>query len=303
MGPVLDEIVLRAKRQMRIGADPDYDLLYENFDVLHYLLQAPRTLERPRLDLIEHFLDTGVVHERSPDLHFSMANYLARYPDRAEGPERSPYLEWLKRGRAAGELADPAPAIPEMAHLLGLEVDHLVDLLVARRTDVVERLTGGELGEMVARAAELEPLIAGARVRVTRPRMFPFGDPHALEQVAAIHAAHEAAGFRRARLVLVINRPRWGGGRRLEGHLAHALASRIPPDEVVVIYTDEGGPTPDGRYPAGVREIDFAALVEGMEQPEDAETALVVLLRSFQADAIVNINSATSTASSSRWPG
>ena len=66
-----------------------------------------------------------------------------------------------------------------------------------------------------------------------------------------------------------------------------------PPDEVVVVYTEEGGPTPGDRYPAGVREIDFAALVEGMEEPEDAETALVVLLRTFQADAIVNIDSAT----------
>ncbi len=36
LGPVMDQAVLRAKRRMRIGADPDYDLLYENFDVLHY---------------------------------------------------------------------------------------------------------------------------------------------------------------------------------------------------------------------------------------------------------------------------
>ena len=292
LGPDLDEAVLKAKRQMRIGADRDYDLVYDNFDVMHYLLQTPRLIERPRLDLIKHFLETGVESMRSPDIHFSMSEYLARHPERAHGHERSPYLEWLKRGRAAGEIADPAPAITEMARLLGLEPSEVVDLLVARRTDLVERLLTGELGEMVARASELEPLISRTRVRYTRPRLLPFGHPPALEQISVIHAAHDAAGFRRARLVLVINRPRWGGGRRLEGNLAHALVPRISPEDVVVVYTDGTGVTAEGRFPDGVREIDFVGLASHLD-PEDAAAALVVLLRTFCADAIVNINSAT----------
>ena len=286
----MDAAVLRAKRRMRIGADPDYDLVYENFDVLHYLLQSPRLLERPGLDLIDHFLRAGP-DGLSPDYNFSTTDYLQRYPEKLDGPERHPYLEWLKRGRDAGEIADPAPAIPQMARILGLEPAEVVELLAARRTDLVERLRTGELGEMVSRAAQLEPLIARAEVRFTRPRLLPFGHPPALEQIAAVHAAHEAADFRPARLLLVINRPRWGGGRRMEGHLAHALATRISPDEVVVVYTDRGGITPEGRFPAGVREIDFGGLAANLE-PEDAETALVVLLRTFRADAIVNINSA-----------
>ena len=79
---------------------------------MHYLLQTPRLIERPRLDLIEHFLETGVESMRSPDIHFSMSEYLARHPERAHGHERSPYLEWLKRGRAAGEIADPRRPSP-----------------------------------------------------------------------------------------------------------------------------------------------------------------------------------------------
>jgi hypothetical protein len=47
LGPVMDEAVLRAKRRMRIGADRNYDLLYENFDVLHYLLQSPALIDDP----------------------------------------------------------------------------------------------------------------------------------------------------------------------------------------------------------------------------------------------------------------
>ena len=222
-----------------------------------------------------------------------MVNYLARYPERAKTDERSPYLEWLKRGREAGEIADPANAVPEMARILGLAPADIVDQLVARRTDLRERFQTGELGEMVTRAAEIEPLVAHARNKFTRARLLPFGHPVAMAQLVAIHSAHEAAGFRTARLVLVINRRRWGGGRRMEGHLAHAMARKISPEEVVVIYTDPGGETPEGRFPHGVREIDFASLVKGLEEPEDVEAALVVLLRTFRADAIVNLNSST----------
>jgi len=290
-GPLLDEAMFRARRRMRIGVDPDYDLVQQNFDVYHYALQAPRILERQGVDYVQHFLDSGVDTLRSPDVNFSMADYLQRYPERATGPERSPYLEWLKRGKAAGEIADPAPAIPQMAHVLGRSTEEVLDLLVERRTDLMQRLKTGELGEQIAKASEIEPLIGHAMPRFTRPRLLPFGHPPALEQLSVIHAVHEAVGFRRARLVLVINRPRWGGGRRMEGHLAHALVPDIEPHEVVVIYTDKSGESPAGRFPTGVHEIDFGALAENLED-DDAEAALVVLLRTFHADAIVNINSA-----------
>ena len=290
LGPMLDAAVLNAEQQMRVGADADYDLVQQHFDARHYLLQAPRLLERPRLDLVRNFLRAPLSENRSPDPHFSLAHYLEHQPQHRQGRERHPYLEWLKRGRAAGELADPSPAIPEMARILGMEQSEVVGRLVARRQDLIDRLLTGELGEMYERAGRLEPLVARADVRFTRPRMLPFGDPTALKQVALIHAAQEAAGFRRARLVIVVNRPRWGGGRRMEGHLAHALADRMPAEEIVVVYSDHGGSAPPGRFPEGVRELDFASLVGELE-PEAAQHALVVLLRTFHADAIVNINS------------
>lgn len=294
-GPLMDEGVRRALRRMRPGSSPDYDLVRENFDALHYLSQAPRLLDRPKVDLVEDFLEKGVESERSPHPDFSMTSYLRRYPERADTTELSPYLAWLKEGRAAGEIADPAPAIREMAHILGRDPHEIVEQLVARRTDLRTRLQTGELGEMVTRAAEIEPLVAHARHKFTRARMLPFGHPVAMKQLVAMHAAHEAADFRTARIVLVINRPRWGGGRRMEGHLAHALAREISPEEIVVIYTEEGGQSPEGRFPAGVREVDFASLVGQFEEEdvEDVETLLVLLLRTFCADAIININSAT----------
>ncbi len=292
LGSVLDAGVHRARRNIKWGVDPDYDVVAEHFDVMHYLLQAPRLLERPGIDLVHHFLSAGADARLSPEPSFSMEEYLARYPERRQTPERSPYLEWLKRGRAAGEIADPTPGVPELAGLLGMDASAVTALLTARRADLVERLRTGTLGEMVARAAEIDPLVAQTHVQFTRPRLVPLGERREFVLAAAIRAAHEAAGFRAARVVLVINRPRWGGGRRMEGHLAHALATRIEPEDFVVVYTEDSGNTPPDRFPVGVREVDFAGLTANLEA-EDAEAALVLLLRSFRADAIVNINSAT----------
>jgi glycosyltransferase involved in cell wall biosynthesis len=69
------------------------------------------------------------------------------------------------------------------------------------------------------------------------------------------------------------------------------MASGVGADEIVVVYTDYGGPTPQDRFPAGVREVHLADSVEqfGVTR-EDAQLLLVELLRSFGADAIVNVN-------------
>ena len=59
----------------------------------------------------------------------------------------------------------------------------------------------------------------------------------------------------------------------------------------MVAHTDESGRTPPGRYPDGVREVDFAAIVGEDMPPEDADHVLVSFLRTLEADAVVNINS------------
>jgi glycosyltransferase involved in cell wall biosynthesis len=271
--------------------NPDYDLLREHFDHYRYMFQARELHEDPEADPIRIFLRAGATTDNSPDVNFSMEKYLARYPERSVGPERSPYLEWVKRGKAAGEIADPADGIEALAPLLGLEPEQVVHEMVGLRTDMMQRLRTGTLGEMYAKAAELEPLIGATWAQtVTDTKQLPFRNEHVTRAVAGIHSCHLAAGFRRARIVIVTNKPRWGGGRRLEGHVAHALAGTIDPDEIVVIYTDEGGAAPTGRFPAGVREIDFFSRFTGVNFNTQQE-ALVALLRSFCADAILNVNS------------
>jgi glycosyltransferase involved in cell wall biosynthesis len=291
LGPVMDARVALAKAHLRPpGKNSDYDLVRDHFDVLHYLLQNPAVAEISSADLVQHFLDEGAALLRSPSPDFSMELYLARHPRARRS--KNPYADWLRRGRSEGKLGDPAPGIRQLAPQLGMEESELVERLRERRHDLLDRLRTGTLGEMFAKAAQVEPLVGEAWSEISRPVLFPFSRPVVADQTAALYAAQESAGFRRARVVIVVNRARWGGGRRMEGHLAHALTGQLAPDDIVVIYTDAPGERPAGRFPPGVREIDFVGITKGMD-PEAQQPALVTLLRSFGADAIVNINSRT----------
>lgn len=291
VGPAMDAIVTRAKRnQEPLGHDPDYDLVRENFDHLNFMLQAESLHEQADADPIRIFLRNGPRAVNSPNYNFSMKNYLDRHPERRSGPEESPYLEWLKHGRDAGEVADPAQGIEKMAVMLGLQPAEVVDELVATRTDMMERLRTGKLGEMFAKAAEVEPLVGAAWVEATKTNLLPLRGRAVVGQVAAIHACQTQAGFRRARVVVVTDRPPKNGGRGPVSHLAHGLSLTVAPDEVVVIYTDEAGAAPPGLLPAQVRQVDFATAARRLPA-EHQEQALVSLLRSFQADAVVNVES------------
>ncbi len=291
LGPIMDAHVARLQRAMLpAGVDEDYDLAYEHFDVTHFLTQARGMLSIGDFDPLQHFLGNGAQVKATPEINFNMRAYLARYPDKARGPERSPYLEWLKRGKAAGEIADPAPGLEKMAGVLGMEPGELAEELAATRSDLQKRLRTGTLGEMFARATEVEPLIGDLWAETTRPTIPPLFSVNTVDQVAAIYASQRAAGFAGARLLIVATEPRWGGGRRVEGHIAHALSSRVDPRDIVVIYTDKGGTASPGRFPAGVRELDLAGAVEAMD-PNAAQRLLVELIRSFHADAVVNVNS------------
>jgi hypothetical protein len=289
VGPALDAVVTRARRNQKpVGVDADYDLLREHFDHSHFLLQGAAAPDEGDRDPIATFLRGGARANRSPDYNFSMKNYLDRYPEHRKGTERSPYLEWLKRGREAGEIADPAQGIRPMAEVLGLEPAQVVEELVKDRTDMMERLRTGTLGEMFAKAAELDPLIASAWVETTRTRMIPLQGRFVSGSVATIHACQKAAGFERARVVVVTDGPHEGPGPA--GRLAHGLAGVVDATDIVVLHTDRSGTSPEGYVPAGVREVDFAGAAEGLPD-EHRQLAFVALLRSFGAEAVVNVDS------------
>lgn len=291
LGPVMDAAVRRAaSRMLPAGVDADYDLAFERFDLTVFLMQAPQIADMPDVDPLAHFLSNGAEAKAYPEVNFSTTAYLKRHPERAGGSQ-SPYLAWLKEGRAAGEVADPALGLARVAPMLGMKPSELVEELGETRLDLQHRLRTGTLGEMFAKAAEIEPLIGEAWGSTTRPLIPPVHSEPISSQLVAVHDCQEQAGYARARVVLVISDPRWGAGRRAEGHIAHALTCKIEPEEIVVIYTGRGGTAPPGRFPDGVREVNFAGPRSAIKAELDQMRALVELLRSFHAEAIVNVNS------------
>lgn len=291
LGPAFDAAVARVRdRMVPAGVDPEYDLAYEHFDLPHFLIQARHVIESDSIDPLKVFLRNGANALASPEINFNMEAYLSRHPERAKA-RRSPYVDWLVEGRAAGEVADPASGLESVAPVLGLDVAELVEILGRTRLDLQDRLRTGTLGRMITSAAEIEPLIGQAWVQTPAPVIPPFASTVSGRQVSAIHACQRAAGFRPARLLLVVTKPRWGGGRRLEGHLAHALVpGHLKAEEIVVVYTDGGGTAPPTRFPPGVREVDLATEIEGMDAAA-AHRVVVELVRSFDAETVVNVNS------------
>lgn len=287
----MDAAVARVRERMKpAGLDADYDCAYEHFDLTHFLLQARFMLADPDVDPLQHFLGNGPEAKASPEINFDMRSYLARHPERKRPDGRSPYLEWLEEGRAIGEVADPAPGLEAMAEVLGRGAQELADELSATRSDLWERLRTGTLGTMFGKAAEIEPLIGDVWTETARPTIPPVTTANVAGQVRALQACQRAAGFARARLLLVLGGPRWGGGRRFEGHVAHALAGSLDPHDIVVVYTDASGVSPRGRFPAGVREVDLAREIGDLDRAP-AQRLLTELVRSFHADAVININS------------
>src|SRR5262249_36165387 len=149
-----------------------------------------------------------------------------RYPDVAE-TGLNPFYHFLTVGRAEGRgatrLSAGEPTFDAFCQILGRAPGEVALDLVRRRRDLLTRLDGGVLGEMAARAGELEPLIQQARGAATFVGLTPFhsGGP---EHIVAMDGLQAAAARRRARAVVVTRTSELRGSARVAGHLATALA-------------------------------------------------------------------------------
>ncbi len=284
LGPAFDERVGQALRhQPPAGEDPEYDLVRDHFDIAHYLLQAPGVMDDPAIDPVRHFLRQGPAARFTPDPNFSTESYLKRHPKRRDG-DVHPYAAWLAEGRDEGEVAEPVMGTEKLARVLGVTNDEVVTHLAARRSDVHRRLHHGKLGEMFAKATEVEPLIGDLWPEIARPRMMPIPWLVVADQLGALYASQEALGFARARIVLVVEDP----GHVLVPRLLDALQAEIEPHDIVVVTTS--GAVPSAATPPGVRRVDFAETARGLG-PLMAQQVLIELLRSLCADAIVGVGS------------
>lgn len=286
LGPRFDAFVAAARRRQRPpGDDPEYDLVRQHLDVAHYLLQRLQQGRRAAIDPVRHFLRQGADARLSPEINFSTDAYLQRHPERGRDGAEHPYVAWLREGRAAGELADPAIGLEKMAGVLGMSSQELAECLAASRSDLQHRLRHGKLGEMFAKAAEIEPLVGDAWAETVRPKLTPLPLAGVAAQVAAMHACHEAAGHASARLLVVAG----SGSDGAVTHLTSALSGELDPGDVVVIGTaaGQGG---DAGLPEGVRLVDFAGATDGLS-PARSHQVLVELIRSLDADLVVGVGS------------
>lgn len=272
------------------GSCHEYDAVREAFDVGFYLARYQDIARAPTIDPVRHYLRAGAREGRDPTPDFGTKTYIARYREEIEASGLHPFHHYLKIGRPNGAVAQPFEAFDDFAEMLGLAPEEADRMLAGRRADMRARLEHGKLGEMVAKACEIDPLVGGSWTAAMECRIMPFTSDGLVSALVAMRRLHEAAQMRPARFVILVNRPRWGAGRRAEGHLAHALAADHGVGEVLVVYTDEGGTSPAGRLPEGCREVDFATIAGSIKKPERIRL-LVEFVRSLGPSAAFNVNS------------
>lgn len=290
-GRVMHDLVEAAEARMAPeGVSKEYDTVRRHFDTAFYLTKYRDIARAKKIDPVQHYIRNGAREERDPTPYFSTKRYLERYPD-VKSSGINPFYHWLTIGRAEGRVGAPYDEFESMCEIIGRSPRAVEDLLIAKRADLRERFESGALGEMVRKAIDLEPLIGQCWGEALQAKLPPFHSDAATRQVSALYQAQECAEFRRAKIVIAVNRPRWGGGRRMEGHISHALAGQYGADEIVVVYTDKHGEVPPNRYPDGTRHVDFAGIASRMHEGQ-RQRILVEFIRSLRPVALFNINSA-----------
>lgn len=292
MDPVEHYLWIGRRLGRRGSANEQYEAIKAAFDSSYHLYRYP-DIARAKIDPVKHFIEHGAREGRNPSPEFHTKYYLARYPD-VEKSGINPYYHWLTVGRAEGRGASPFsvgdPTFDAMCEIIKRRPKEVETDLIERRRDLRDRFENGALGEMVAKAAELEPLIAHSWRELLEVRLPPFHSPTVVEQVVAMRRLHEAAEFRRAKAVVLIPHCRLSGATRIAGYLAKALAEIYGADELIIVRTDLDIMQFPEWFPANCRQVNFAGLTERLG-PQERQKLLVEFLRSVRPIAAFNVNS------------
>lgn len=270
-----------------------YEIVKKEFDLSFYLYRYPDIANAVNVDPIKHYIEHGASEGRDPSPEFMTNYYLKRYPDVKENGV-NPFYHWLAIGRAEGRRAIPFSAgdttFEAMCEIQGFNSYELERDLSIRRRDLRMRFERGVLGEMVSKAAELEPLIAHSWREVFTAKFPPFHSEELISQVVAMHLLHKAARFRRAKVVVVIPHCRISGASRVAGFLTTALSELYNSDEIVIIRTDLDVMQFPEWFPDDCRHINFANTVKKLNL-QNRQKLLMEFLRSLRPKAVFNVNS------------
>jgi glycosyltransferase involved in cell wall biosynthesis len=271
---------------------PGRSMVSAAFDRRFYLVRNP-DVAGTGMDPVDHYLEQGAREGRDPTPEFVTSYYVSRYPDVMQSG-LNPFAHYLEIGRREGRSPSPLsagdPTFDALCEMLRLTPSDVAATLAERRRDVRERLESGILGQMVARAGELEPLVHQSSAAAMRTGFPPFTADH-MALVVAMHRLQTAANWQRARAVVVTRASETRGYARVAGHLARALAELYGPDEIVVVLTESSRVFARGWFPDGCRFVDFAGAAEELPA-QSQERLLVEFLRSLRPAAVFNVHSA-----------
>ncbi|MEL6957335.1 MAG: glycosyltransferase [Pseudomonadota bacterium] len=290
-GRIFAERIAHAKTRTAREAETDpeaYARQAAAFDHAFYLSGNRDILKLHDMDPVGHYM-RAFSNPRDPAPWFQTSAYQARYPE--IDAAQNPFDHYLSTGKDAGYVPQPVRGFDQVSEVLGLSEADAFALWQARSRDLRARLQSGRLGEMVKKAAEHDPLVEQTWTEALRLRIPPFQTGVSARRTANIWALVQASGKRTAKHVICVNRPRFGAAPRIEGHLAQSLAARDGAEEVVVLITDRSGPVPEGKFPDGVRVIDFDALAPEKRGSGGRRRILVEFIRALGAEAVYNVNS------------
>lgn len=280
--------------EIYVGFSDQYDVIAKGFDHVYYYRRYA-DIARGQLDPVKHYLEHGAREGRNPSPDFNTNYYRKRYPD-VDKTGLNPFYHYLTIGKAQGHGTTHFTAgDPDFdafcTNVLGQLPDEVSRELARRKQDLRRRLESGALGDMVARAGKIDPLIHHSYLAAMEAKFPPFHSESVVAQVLAISRLYQAAKYRRAKAVVVIPHCRLSGATRISGHLATALTYIYHADEeIVVIRTDLDIMEFPEWFPRNCRHVNFAGICQNV-QPGDQEKLLAEFIRSLQPMATFNVNS------------
>ena len=292
--PHLQSLVNRFRARIsaeRNGAD--YEQIEKIIDLPFYL-QRYADLVRANINPVAHYVAHGRRERRQLWPHFSPKAYVDRNPDLAK-ELRDVHIHYLEEGRAqlrGSGYEIGSPAFAEYCDAFGYDRAKLDQAWREKQISLRESLERGKLGEMVSKAAQIEPLIAHGWLASLTPGLSPLRSDTTLRFMTAMKRMHGEAGFRPAKVVVLIPWCHVSGATRVAGFLADALARIHDPSDIAVIRTETSEMDFPEWFPEGVRHIDFAACA-GSLKDDVRHRLLISILRSLKAEQIYNVNSRT----------
>jgi glycosyltransferase involved in cell wall biosynthesis len=293
-GEVADAAPKPAKDKQAESEEADYQLLLTRFDEAYYIRRY-QDIARSRMDPALHFLRHGGFEGRNPRADFDTRYYVSQNPD-VKAAKINPFLHYLKVGKTEGRQPSPLSAgnqhFDHVAEMLNMAPQQLESTVADRKDDIKSRLLSGELGEMVAKAEKLDPLVKHVWLAALDPGISPIRSLAWTHQISAMHRLQEGAGWRRAKVAVLIPWVHVSGAARVAAYLTTALTSLFEPDDVVVIRTETSEFQFPEWFPDGCRHIDFAAETQAMDA-SNKQRLLVEFLRSLKLQHVFNLNSGT----------